>query len=130
MDNTLILDSLRGFPHSLTLDHMIRRDVFQGYITNGKKKIREYHVILTPDHVIFTRPRGKGRKLYYEFTESLKVSYIIIVLVIMSCDIVYWVYNVTIVNDTVQALIAFPTIVNCMLTLCVSLDCDLCENLQ
>ncbi len=127
MDNTLILDSLRGFPHSLTLDHMIRRDVFQGYITNGKKKIREYHVILTPDHVIFTRPRGKGRKLYYEFTESLKVSYIIIVLVIMSCDIVYWVYNVTIVNDTVQA---FPTIVNCMLTLCVSLDCDLCENLQ
>lgn len=76
-DNLLILNSLRDCPHALTVDNMIRRDPFHSYVTRGKKKIREYHVILTPDHVIFTRPRGKGQKLYYEFTESLKVGTII-----------------------------------------------------
>ena len=53
---------------------MIRRDLFQSYITRGKKKVREYHVILTPDHVIFTRAKSKDGKVGYEFTESLKVS--------------------------------------------------------
>ncbi len=93
VDNTLFLNSLNGCPHTLTVSQphtltvsqphtltasqhhtpIIRRDVFRGYLTRGKKKIRTYHVILTPDHVIYTRGHGKGRTLTYEFTEALKV---------------------------------------------------------
>ncbi len=86
IDNTMIINSLKDCPHTITLSHshtpahttIIRRDVFRGYMTRGKKKVRTYHVILTPDHVIYTRVRGKGQTLVYEFAESLKVCFIFI----------------------------------------------------
>ena len=76
IDNAIAVNALRGCPHPLTLDHMIRRDVFQAYSTRGKKKkLKEYHVLLSDNHIIFTRARkeDKDGPVHYEVTESLKV---------------------------------------------------------
>ena len=75
IDNAIAVNALRGCPFQLSPDHMIRRDVFQAYSTRGKKKIKEYHVFLSDDHILFTRARkeDKDGSVHYEVTESLKV---------------------------------------------------------
>lgn len=76
IDNVIALSKLRGCPYSLDPNHMVRNDMFQVYLTHGKKKPHLMLVYLHRDHVVFSHvKRDKSKDVtVYEYRDSIEVG--------------------------------------------------------
>ena len=74
-DNAIALSKLQGCPLSVDEGHMVRVDLFNVYTTHKKKKLRELHVFLHRNFVIFTHAECSeaGGVTAYQYIESLRV---------------------------------------------------------